>query len=154
MVIEVTSSSTRKEDLKIKYDLYRDTFRVGEYFLFDPFSDYLDPPLQAFRLIEGQYVPIEPVAGRLPSAVARVHLERVDSDLKLFDLETGEWLRDGWILRDPRVLLQQEQETRRRAEAEKERLALRLQESEAERERLRRELEAPRRRFPDRADGS
>jgi Uma2 family endonuclease len=154
MVIEVTSSSTRKEDLKIKYDLYRDTFRVGEYFLFDPFSDYLDPPLQGFRLIEGQYVPIEPVAGRLPSAVARVHLERVDSDLKLFDPETGEWLRDGWILRDPRVLLQQEQETRRRAEAEKERLALQLQESEAERERLRRELEALRRRFPDGADGS
>ena len=59
------------------------------------------------------------------------------------------------IIRDPRVLLlQQEQETRRRAEAERERLALQLQESEAERERLRRELETLRRRFPDGANGS
>ena len=41
--------------------------QVAEYFLFDPRGEYLSPALQGYRLIEGQYVPIEPVSGRLPS---------------------------------------------------------------------------------------
>ena len=35
-VIELTSSSTRREDTKKKYELYRDVLKVKEYFLFDP----------------------------------------------------------------------------------------------------------------------
>ena len=42
---------------------------VKEYFLFDPFEDYLDPPIQGYRLRKGAYVPIKPVNGRLPSQV-------------------------------------------------------------------------------------
>jgi len=75
-VIELTSSSTRREDVAHKFALYRDTLRVKEYFLFDPFEDYLDPPLQGYRLRKGQYVPIRPAAGRLPSRVVGPHLAR------------------------------------------------------------------------------
>src|SRR5262249_13049415 len=35
VVIELTSSSTRREDMKDKYRLYQETLRVKEYFLFD-----------------------------------------------------------------------------------------------------------------------
>src|SRR4051794_21978605 len=47
-VIEITSSSTRNEDLKRKFELYRDEFRVREHFLFDPRHDYLEPRLCGF----------------------------------------------------------------------------------------------------------
>src|SRR3981081_1879418 len=39
VVIEVTSSSTRQEDIKKKFELYRDVLEVKEYFLFDPRRD-------------------------------------------------------------------------------------------------------------------
>lgn len=89
MVIELTSPSTRKEDLEKKFALYRDVLLVSEYFLFDPRAEYLKPPLQGYRLVDGQYVPIETVNGRLPSEVAGLHLERDGERLVLFDPETG-----------------------------------------------------------------
>jgi hypothetical protein len=45
--------------------------------------------MQGYRLVEGQYRPIEPVKGRLPSEVLGLHLERYDSELRLFDPATG-----------------------------------------------------------------
>ena len=72
-VIEITSKSTRRENLETKFRLYRDTLLVTEYFLFDPRSEYLDPPLRGYRRIDGEYEPIEPVAGRFPSEVAGLH---------------------------------------------------------------------------------
>jgi Uma2 family endonuclease len=91
-VIELTSSSTRHEDLTAKFALYRDVLRVKEYCLFDPFEDYLDPPMQGYRLRNGVYVPIRPVHGRLPSRVVGLHLERAGSDLRLWNPTTGQWL--------------------------------------------------------------
>jgi len=58
---------------------------VREYFLFDPTEDYLEPPLQGHRLVGGQLVPIEPVSGRLPSEILHLHLERDQSELRLYD---------------------------------------------------------------------
>ena len=52
-VIELTSSSTRREDTDRKFRFYRDRLKVQEYFLFDPFGDYLDPQLQGYRLLAG-----------------------------------------------------------------------------------------------------
>ncbi len=69
LVVEFTSLSTYRVDLVRKFKLYRDTLRVPEYFLFDPFEEYLQASLQGFRLVEGRYRPIEPVEGRLPSDV-------------------------------------------------------------------------------------
>ena len=50
-MIEITSKSTKGEDKKTKFELYRDILKVSEYFMFDPTQDYLNPPLQGFRLL-------------------------------------------------------------------------------------------------------
>jgi len=88
----LTSKSTKNEDLKKKFELYRDVIKVSEYFLFDPLGDYLKPPLQGFRLQDGKYGPIEAVKNRLPSQTLRLHLERDDENLRLYDPKTGQWL--------------------------------------------------------------
>ena len=88
-VIEVTSRTTRKEDQKVKYDLYREKLGVKEYFLFDPREEYLEPSMQGYRLQDKKYVPIKPVEGRLPSEVTNLHLERDAYKLRLHDPRTG-----------------------------------------------------------------
>jgi Uma2 family endonuclease len=127
-VIELTSSSTRDEDIEDKFALYRDRLKVPEYFLFDPHEDYLDPPFQGYRLEQGQYVPIAPVEGRLPSAIVGLHLERHGRELRLYDPATGRWL--------PTL-----EEQIADAQAAR-------QQIEAETERLRWEVEELRRRLP------
>lgn len=92
VVVEVTSSSTRDEDLEAKMSLYQDTLKVREYFLFDPLGDYLDPPMQGYRLRQGEYHPIRPVNKRLPSQVLGLHLERDGRTLRLWDPEAEVWL--------------------------------------------------------------
>lgn len=134
LVIELTSKSTRDEDLDDKMSIYRDEIRVPEYFLFDPKGEYLDPPLQGHRLCEGKYLPIEMVEGRLPSEVIGLHLER-----------DGEWLRFYHPVSGQRLPTPQERESA--LEAERERLSAELRGSDQEIERLRRELEQWRRRF-------
>lgn len=88
IVIEVTSASTRDEDLEDKLEVYRDEVKVREYFLFDPRSEYLNPPLQGHRLVAEQYVPIEPVGGRLPSEELGLHLEARGQELRFYDAAT------------------------------------------------------------------
>jgi Uma2 family endonuclease len=133
-IIEITSSSTRKEDQTTKFKLYRDVLKVREYFLFDPRGDYLKPTLQGFRLSKGDYLPINPVANRLPSNVLSLHLERSGTDLRFFDPETGEWLP---TLQEQ---AQRERAARLRAEAAVERLEKGFQELRAELEALKRKL--------------
>jgi Uma2 family endonuclease len=127
LVIELTSSSTRHEDVSRKFRLYQDVLQVKEYFLFDPFGDYLQPQLQGYRLRAGVYHPIRPVEGRLPSGVVDLHLESSGEELRLYDPATGRWLlTPRERIRQAEAELQQE---RRRAEAEQrraERLAARL----------------------------
>lgn len=113
LVIELTSSSTRHTDQHRKYRLYQEVLRVREYFLFDPFGDYLKPPLQGYRLRGGLYRPIRAVGGRLPSQVLGVHLERVGENLRLWNPATGHWLPTP---------VEHEAGTRRHAEAEVEQL--------------------------------
>jgi Uma2 family endonuclease len=92
VIIELTSRTTRREDTDTKFALYRDVMRVREYFLFDPRAEYLDPPLQGYRLRAGTYIPIRPVRGRLPSRWLKLHLERAGTDLRLWNPATGQWL--------------------------------------------------------------
>jgi Uma2 family endonuclease len=126
LVIELTSASTRDEDLHVKMVLYRDVLRVKEYFLLDPYREYLDPPLQGYRLGRKHYRPITPVANRLPSQILGLHLEDDGEQLRLYD-----------PARKARLPIPPEDwEGRLRAEAEV--------------ERLRQEIEALRRQHPER----
>ena len=92
LVIELTSTSTVKEDQERKYALYRDVLRVREYFLFDPLGECLKPRLQGFRLRQGAYVPIRRLRGRLPSKILGLHLEQDDWELRLYDPAGDRWL--------------------------------------------------------------
>jgi hypothetical protein len=132
MVIEITSKTTRREDQKKKWILYRDVLKVPEYFQFDPREEYLKPSMQGHRLVRGQYVLIKPIMGRLPSRVLGLHLERDGVHLRFFDPAKGR----RQLTRQEK--LSAEEAARRTAET-------RAEQAEAENERLRRELEALRR---------
>ncbi len=132
-VVEITSKSTKKEDQKKKFEIYRDVLRVAEYFLFDPTEDYLDPPLQGFRLSRGKYVRIKAEAGRLPSRVLGLHLEQDGSKLRLFDPAT----RTRLPTRSERAEAERQraEAADQRAEAERQRAEAADQRAEAERQR-------------------
>jgi Uma2 family endonuclease len=127
VVIELTSASTREEDLDHKFALYQDTLKVREYFLFDPYEEYLEPQLQGYRLRKGRYARIRPIRGRLPSKVLNLHLEGAGEQLRLYDPKG-------------RRRLPLPREARAQAEAARRQV-------EAENARLRRELAALRRRL-------
>ena len=139
VVFEFTSRSTRGDDLGRKRQRYEQRLGVQEYFLFDPRAEYLQPPLQGFRLEQGGYVPLEPVEGRL-------HSERLGLDL----VQEGRWLRlwnpqtHQWLL-TRREIREQAETARLRANEEAQRAAAAAAacaEAEAENARLRAELEA------------
>jgi Uma2 family endonuclease len=126
LVIEVTSESTRDED-QGKKSLYQ-SLGIEEYFLHDLLSEYLNPPLQGFRLQGGCYRRIAPERdGTLVSRTTGLGLRRQGDRLHLIDLDTGESLRS----------LQDYQE-------EEARLAEALRTAEEELARLRREIDSRR----------
>lgn len=89
MVIEVTSESTRREDEVTKPQVYA-RMGVPEYFLYDPTSDYLNPPLQGFRLGRGKYKRIQPdTSGALACERLGLLLRLEESQLQLYDGSTG-----------------------------------------------------------------
>jgi Uma2 family endonuclease len=135
VVIEVTSASTKEEDLEEEYEIYRDEVKVPEYFLFDPRIEYLDPPLQGYQLVNGQYVSIAPIEGRLPSQTLGLHLEKVGTELRFYDPSVRRWLPTPEEAREKvKADLQAAEKARREAEKARKR-------AEAEVERLRREVE-------------
>ncbi len=88
-VLEVTSKSTRHEDMRTKRQRYA-AWGVAEYFLYDPRSEYLAPPLQGLALREGVYQSMPLM--RFPngqrgyaSQVLGIHLCLKGSELRLFD---------------------------------------------------------------------
>lgn len=92
LVIELTSDSTRGEDLSRKKLCY-ERLGIEEYFLHDPYQDYLDPALQGFRWANGRYQPIAPEAdGSLRSLTTGLLLRTEGVRLRLVDAGTGERL--------------------------------------------------------------
>lgn len=146
LVIELTSVSTAEEDLEDKKSLYQNILGVNEYILFDPRAEYLDPPLQGFRLEQGEYQHIDLADGRLPSVVTGLHFEANGEDLRLHDPATGLWLPTAEeLLAEAKDYLA---ETSGRLAETSGRLAEtsdRLAEKSAENERLREELAEVRR---------
>ena len=128
IVIEFTSNSTKREDVKVKGPLYKNELKVREYIQFDPKGDYLKPQLQGIRRVGDSYEPIPIVDGRLYSEVLELWLE-----------QDGNWL---WMV-DPetmkRIPTSRQNLARARAEAaraESERLAHEEADRRAESERL------------------
>ena len=124
-VLEVTSKSTRRNDLVTKRALY-ESLGVAEYFMFDPRAEYLNPPLQGFGLHRGRYAAL-PVAA-LPNGAPALYSEA----LGLFLHVRGQALR----LHDPAVgedLLTalEEASARRAVEAENAKLRARIRELES-----------------------
>jgi Uma2 family endonuclease len=88
-IFEITSRSTRMEDLGAKRGLY-ELLGVNEYFLFDPLDEYLSPRLQGFRLTEGYYHPLAlSPDGTLLSQELGVILKPEDTLLRVINPTTG-----------------------------------------------------------------
>jgi Uma2 family endonuclease len=128
VMIELTSKSTRKADQEQKPQLYA-RLGVQEYFMFDPYGEWLNPRLQGFRLESGVYRRIE--TSPVHSRVLGLDLRVFENSLRLHDARTGERLRTPDEEVGARAKL--EVELRRETEA-------RQREAEA----LRRETEARR----------
>ena len=137
-VIELTSSSTRREDTNRKKALYRDVLKVREYFLFDPNEDYLTPSMQGWRLVKGVYKSIRAVDGRLPSQTTGLHLERDGNELRLWNPATQEWLL---------VPVQAEHRLRLQAEVQAEQAAERAEQATERADRAEAELRRMRERY-------
>lgn len=131
LVLEVTSDSTRDEDLDRKKVLY-ERLGVEEYFLFDPLGDYLSPRLQGYRLAGNRYQPAPAeVDGSLRSLTTGVTLRMEGERARLVKTATGE----------PILRFEESEAARRAAEGRARTAEERNQSLEEEVARLRRELQ-------------
>ncbi|HEX2223406.1 MAG TPA: Uma2 family endonuclease [Thermoanaerobaculia bacterium] len=138
-VMEVTSKKTRTEDLTRKRKLYKQ-LGVEEYFLFDPRAEYLNPPLQGFRLGGRDYRPITPEPdGSIFSPALGLGFRVGDQGrLQIQDPKTGTvLLRPEELEAARRAAMEQARQAQKQAQEAKENAA-RL---EQEITRLRQELE-------------
>lgn len=142
-VLEVTSESTRHQDLGSKMTRYRDDLRVPEYFLFDLQGDWIPEHLRGYSLAGEVYAPIAALPnGRLPSHELGLELGCVEGHLRFFlPGEPVPLLTAAEQLEHER---QQSQRERQRAEHERQRASS----AEAEVARLEAELERLRRGDP------
>lgn len=135
-VLEVTSKFTRSQDHGPKKGTYA-FLGVSEYFLYDPTGEYLKPPLQGFRLADGNYFAIATSTLTdgtvvLSSKVLQLELRLKDGSLRFYDPATGEMLRsyeevDAALLTAEQARQAAEQ-ARQAAEEKADRLAEKLRE--------------------------
>ena len=132
VVLEVSSRKTSTEDEGNKMVLCR---RLGvlEYFLFDPEGDYLEPRLQGYRLVAGQYRSILPEAdGSVASESLGLRFRVEGQSLRPVETVSGEpLLRPEEERRGHRDAARRAENEARRAETEAhraERYAARLRE--------------------------
>ena len=92
LVIEVTSDSSRDEDLTRKKSLY-ERLGVEEYVLYDPLGEYLNPRIQGFRLSGRRYakIPLE-ADGSLISRTAGVIFRMEGEQIRLVESASGRTL--------------------------------------------------------------
>jgi len=151
LVVEVTSESSREQDLEKKAIYAR--MGVEEYFLFDPLDEYLRPRLQGFRLVRGTYRPIpQERDGSLTSQVTGLRFQAEGEWLRLADLASGKklpWTSEEAAVRqaaearadEERHARERETAARQAAETRAAEEAAARRALEAELEHLRRELE-------------
>ncbi len=94
-ILETTSKKTAREDAGKKKTLYAQ-LGIAEYFLYDPLREWLDPPLRGYRLVDGEFVRLEPdQSGGIASEQLGLTFRLVNGELALFVTQTGERLKTG-----------------------------------------------------------
>lgn len=153
-VIEVTSRSSRFEDMGTKRAIYA-SLGVREYFVFDPLREYLNPPLVRFRLTDaGEYVRDDGL--ELESAELGMRFRAEQDRMRPYVLSTGERLLDPEEIELARLDVEQAYQREQQARLEAEQTRLETEEAyrreqqarqvaEAELAQLRAELERLRR---------
>ena len=137
LVFEITSRSTRTEDLGEKMGLYS-FLGVREYVLFDPLEEYLEPRLRLYRLNGEGFIPV--VGRPLLLSTINLELDIVDSILRLRSPLTKELIpipEERAQLETERAESESERANRerKRAESERERAESERERAESERER-------------------
>ncbi|MDY6939467.1 MAG: Uma2 family endonuclease [Cyanobacteriota bacterium] len=135
IIVELLSESTREEDIGNKKNLYEKTFRLPDYFVFDP----LNPnSLQGWRLdLTRGYRDLVPNdRGWLWSESLQLWLGTWEGEI---DGKPGTWLR--FYDRQENLVLLPEEDERERAEREQERAERERERAEREQERAERERE-------------
>ncbi|MBI4675427.1 MAG: Uma2 family endonuclease [Chloroflexi bacterium] len=142
VIFEITSESTRREDVRSKRSLYEE-LGVHEYFLFDPLGEYLKPALKKYQLREGSYVSVdgENLASQMLGLEFRVDGEhlRVHDPARGIDLLYPDEEETARQVAEERALLETLRAEREAERAEREAAA--RQAAEAEVARLRAEIE-------------
>lgn len=92
-VVEFSSKGTVQTDLVRKKELYAE-LGIPEYFLCDVDRRYLPSPLMGFRLVDGEYVEIPPLAdGGIPSKVLGVNFHLLADSFGIYDPKAEQWLQ-------------------------------------------------------------
>ena len=92
VIIETTSRKTRRNDTVDKAELYS-RLGVKEYFLFDCLEEYLDPPLQGYRLVGSMFQPmVLDESDALVSHELGLTLRRGEGCLQFYRLDNGQRL--------------------------------------------------------------
>jgi Uma2 family endonuclease len=109
VIVELMSPSTREIDLGKKKELYQQSFRTPNYFVFDPFET---SSLQGWRLEGNRYIPLEPnEQGWLWSESLGLWLGTWRGTI---ERETAQWLRfydaEGQLILLPEEAAQQQAE--------------------------------------------
>lgn len=97
-VMGVASPSTWRRDAEEKRDIYAG-MGVTEYWRFDPTGEYFTPQLVGERLSEGEYQPItletdgEGILRGRSNVLGLDICARPGLELRLYDPESGQWLR-------------------------------------------------------------
>lgn len=126
VVFEISSENTWEVDVYDKPNDYR-RLGIAEYFLFDPEHRYINPPLQGFRLVGGDYIPIPRAPdGSLTSQELGLSMICEGGMLRLVDSETSAPVltRREAILEEQRIAEQARQraaEQKRRADEQAQR---------------------------------
>ena len=126
-MVETTSLKTKKKDTVDKLELYA-RLGIREYFLHDPTGEYLDPPLQGYRLRDGNYerIPAEATSS-LYSEELNMRLLVEDGELNLYHPDSTERiLTNEELAASEAEGRNREAEARQLAEAEVERLRAEL----------------------------
>ena len=90
-VFEISSRGTWGEDLQTKWRRYAQ-MGVREYFIFDPEYDYLEPALNAYRLVNGEYKLMKALGGVVMSKMLGLELVDTGKTLRLRNPITGQFL--------------------------------------------------------------